>query len=262
MTRRAVTALAVLVSMTLATTACQTAPGATATATPTKTATETLNDAAGKAAGQSFKYSLTYGKLLTGDGVQDATGTAATRNVTYTDPASGLVIKGTILLKDGALYVKLDLGPLTTAIPGLAGMAGKWIIVDQKRIGSSGIAGALIPGGDSSLPATFIRGVVTAEKVSDTEIKGTIDLGQAAPKIVPASEIAKLGADAKKVPFTATLDGQGRISKIVINLPKLGEAPAGDLTTTFTDYGAPVTVDAPLATDTIQAPETVYLFLQ
>ena len=82
--------------------------------------------------------------------------------------------------------------------------------------------------------------MVSAEKVSATEIKGTVDLAKSAPGIASAAELAKLGDEAKNVPFTATLDAEGRISKIVISMPTVGDYPAADMTTTFTDYGTSV----------------------
>ena len=106
----AVTGLAVLACTTFATAACATksaTPAATTTAA--KPATEILGEAAGKAKGQSFKYTLKYGTALTADGAQDATGANATRNISFTDASSGLVIKGQILLAAGVPYAKLDL---------------------------------------------------------------------------------------------------------------------------------------------------------
>ena len=260
--RLAATGLTVLASLALATTACTQAPGSVTPSATAKPATEVLTEAAAKTKGQSFKYTLTYGTQLTGDGARDASGANALRNITFTDAASGMVIKANVLVTADTLYVKVDLGPLTASIPGMAGLAGKWMTVDRTKIGTSGLAASLVPGGDSLTAESFIKGVVSAEKVSDTEIKGTIDLGKSAPSIIQASEIATLTPETKIVPFTATLDGEGRIIKIVINMPKVGDYAAADLTTNYTDYNAPVEVTKPPAADTVAAPEMIYLFLQ
>jgi hypothetical protein len=261
--RLAITGLAVLACTTFATAACSPKPANPATTTaPAKAATQILGEAAAKAKGQSFKYSLKYGTALTGDGAQDATGANATRNISFTDASSGLVIKGQVMLAANVLYAKLDLGPLTALIPGLAGANGKWLTIDQKKIASTGLAASLIPGGDSTMPETYVNGVVSAQSVSPTEIKGTIDLAKSAPKVIPAAEIAKLPAGSKTVPFTATLDDQARIVKIVMTLPKISVFPASDLITTYSDYGSPVQITAPAAADTVVAPDLVYQFLQ
>jgi hypothetical protein len=219
-------------------------------------------DATAKTKGQSFKYTLKYGTVLTADGAQDATGANATRNISYTDAASGLVIKGQVSLVGDGLYAKLDLGPLTTLIPGLAGANGKSLKIDRTKIASTGLAASLVPGGDSTLPDNFVNGVVSAQNVSATEVKGTIDLSKSAPKVIPAAELAKLPATSQTVPFTATLDSQGRISKIVVSLPAISVFPAADLTTTYSDWGTPVQVTAPADADTVVAPDLVYQFLK
>jgi len=257
----AVTALAVLVGLSLATTACTTAPGTT-TPGASKAPTDVLKEAAAKTKGQSFKYTLAYGTALTGDGAQDATGANGTRNIQYTDAASGLLIKGTVMVADNTLLAKVDLGPLAAIFPQLASLNGKWLSVDKAKIGTSGLAASLAPAPDSVTPETYLGGIVSAEKVSDTEYKGVIDLGVSAPKLAPASEIAKLTAEQKKVPFTATLDSQGRVTKIVLKLPTMGAFPAADFTTTYSDYGAPVTVTKPAAADIVPMPEVFYQFLK
>jgi hypothetical protein len=261
--RLAVTGLAVLACTAFATASCaaKPTPSATPTATP-KPATQVLTDAVAKTKGQSFKYTVKYGTVLTADGAQDETGANATRNISYTDAASGLVIKGQVTLAANVIYAKLDLGPLTAAIPGLAGANGKSLKIDRAKIGTTGLAASLVPGGDSNLPETYVNGVVSAQNVSATEIKGTIDLTKSAPKVIPAAELTKLSAESKTVPFTATLDSQGRISKITITLPAISVFPAADLTTTYSDYGTPVSIVAPAPADTVVAPDLIYQFLK
>ena len=245
----------------LATTACTNAPGSPGTPTPTKAATTVLEEAAGKSNGQSFKYTLTYGEGLTGDGYQDAAGENASRNVVIKDPSTGLTIKANGLLFPDGLYLKVDLGPMTASIPGLGGLGDKWLVADKAKIGDTGLA-AFLTSTESNKPEAFIKGVVTAEQTSPTEIKGTFDLAKSAIGIATPAEIATVGDAAKSIPFAVTLDADGRISKIVLDMPKLPEYPEADLVTTFTDYGAAVEVPKPAADQTVPAPEMIYLFLQ
>jgi len=261
--RLAVTGLAVLACTTFAAAACTSKPTPASTPTPTpKPATQVLTEAVAKTKGQSFKYTMKWGTSLTSDGQQDATGANATRTIAYTDASSGLVIKGQVMLAGDGLYAKLDLGALTAIVPQLAAANGKWLKVDRTKIGTTGLAGSLVPGGDSTSPDAYVSGVVTAENVSKTEVKGTIDLSKSAPKAIPAAELAKLPADQKVVPFNATLDDQGRITKFVITLPKISTFPAADLTTTYSDFGTPVTITAPAAADIVVAPDLIYEFLK
>ena len=254
-------AVALVAIAALATTACTNAPSPAGTPTPTKAATTVLEEAAAKANGQSFKYTLTYGEQVTGDGDQDAAGTSSSRNITVKDATTGLTIKANGLIFPDAVYVKVDLGPMTAQVPGLGSLGDKWMIVDKAKIGDTGIA-AFLTSTESNKADAYIKGVVTAEQVSATEIKGTMDLAKSASGLASPQELAALGDEAKNIPFTVTLDADGRISKIVMKMPKVGDFAAADLTTTFSNYGAPVEIPKPAAEEAVPAPEMIYLFLQ
>jgi len=254
-------AVALTAFAALATTACTNAPSPAGTPTPTKAATTVLEEAAAKASGQSFKYTLTYGEQVTGDGDQDAAGTSSSRNITVKDATTGLTIKANGLIFPDAVYVKVDLGPMTAQVPGLGSLGDKWMIVDKAKVGDTGIA-AFLTSTESNKADAYIKGVVTAEQISPTEIKGTMDLAKSASGLASPQELAALGDEAKNVPFNVTLDADGRISKIVMKMPKVGDFAAADLTTTFSNYGAPVEIPKPAAEEAVPAPEMIYLFLQ
>ena len=258
-TRLAASGVAVLAVLNFVS-ACTAKPAATPTPTP-KPAMEVLNDAAAKTRGQSFKYTVTYGDMLTGDGARDATGANTQRNVTVKTGSTGLTIKAQVLHIGDKVYAKLDLGALGSLIPGLGGVGDRWLLVDMTKLNATGLSASLIPNADSSTIDAYIKGVVSAETVSATEIKGTVDVSKSAPVALPASELSKLTNEQKIVPFTATLDDQGRIIKTVISMPPVAGYPAAPLTTTYTDYGAAVTIQAPAADQVVTAPDTVYLIL-
>jgi hypothetical protein len=261
MRRRLVFTVAMLASVTLVASGCTTTPGtATPSASP-KAATQILTDAVAKTKGQSFTYTLAYGAQVTADGAQDVAASNGSRNVTFTDPASGLVLKANLVLVGGALFAKVDLGAAAALVPGLAGVGQKYLSLDMKKISTSGLTSGLLPTADTITPDAYLGGVVTAESVSPTQVKGTTDLSKSAPKLIPATSIAKLDATSKVVPFTVTLDDQGRITKIVMNLPKIEALPAADLTVSYAGYGSNVQITAPAAADAVPAPDLVYTFL-
>jgi hypothetical protein len=263
MTRRlALTGLAVLASLAFASACTQNTPSSTATTTPAKTATDTLNEAITKTNGQSYKYTVGFGDTVKGDGTLDSTGQNSQATTTVTVADAGVTVKINSLIVGGDIYVKLDLGPLTAAIPGLQGVGNKWLHIDKTKIGNDGLLSQYSPSEGSIGASSFVKGVVTAEKVSDTEIKGTIDLTKSAPGVLGKDQIATYGDAGKNVPFTATLDAQGRITKLVLNVPKAGALPAADLTTTYADYGATVTIAKPAAAEVVEAPDMLYTFLQ
>ncbi|HLT11273.1 MAG TPA: hypothetical protein VK028_10760 [Micromonosporaceae bacterium] len=259
-TRLAVIAVAALTALTAS--ACVQAPASpTPSPTPTKSAITVLEEAAAKSKGLGYKYELTYGDLLTGDGYLDASGTRMSRNVTIKDQGTGLTIKVGGLIFPDAFYLKLDLGSMGVQIPGLAGIDGKWLEADVNKIGKDGVTAFLTSTEAHSLDG-FIDSVVAAEQVSPTEITGTVDITNTAVAFASPEEMAAVGDAAKNVPFTVTLDSEGRVGKIVMKLPAMSNYPAADLTTTFSEYGTPIEIPTPSADETMPAPEMIYLFLQ
>jgi hypothetical protein len=261
MRRRLAVTVAVLASLTLIASGCTTAPGSATPSASAKPATQILSDAVAKTKGQSFTYTMTYGTQITGDGAQDVAAGNGSRNVTFADPSSGLMIKANLVLVSGNVYAKLDLGAAAALIPGLAGLGQNYLSLDTKKMSPSGMSAGLVPTADTISPDAFLGGVATAETVSPTQIKGTTDLSKSAPKLIPASSVAKLDATSKVVPFVVTLDDQGRITKIVLTLPKIESLPAADLTVNYAGYGSAVQITAPPAANTTPAPDLIYTFL-
>lgn len=255
----AVTGLALLATLTL-TTACH-RQGASPAGGNT-TGLQALTEAAAKTKDQSFTFTLTYGALLTADGARDPAAGNASVNMNLDAPSTGIKLKINALVLGPDSYLKMDFGTLGAAIPGLTDVGGRWMHVDTAKLESSSMSLGLKPGNDSVSIDNYIKGVVTAERVSATEIKGTIDLTKSAPPGTSSDDLSALGAAAKNVPFTATLDDQGRVSKIVIKMPKVGGYPASDLTTTYADYGVPVELAKPAPTEVVEAPSMIFQFLQ
>src|SRR5262249_5318498 len=99
-------------------------------------------------------------------------------------------------------------------------------------------------------------GMTDAKKVDATHYTVTLDLTKATGSSIDASTLTKMGEKAKNVPATVTLDDQQRLAGVSLDLSSV-DADAS-ITTTYTDYGAPVNVSAPAKSDTVEAPDTVY----
>jgi hypothetical protein len=241
--------------------ACVQKPAATPQ-TPVKPAMQVLSEAAEKTKGQSFKYTLVYGEILTGSGTRDDKGNA-TRDVTVKTGANGLSIAAKIMnIVGDRIFAKLDLGAFGAAVPGLGNVGNRWLVVQGAKLSPNSLSASLVPTADSSTVDSFVKGVVTAENVSSTEVKGTVDLAKGAtPIALPASEMAKLTAEQKVVAFTATVDSQGRLVKTVVSMPAVAGYPAAPLTTTYSDFGTAITITTPPETESVDAPETLYLLL-
>ena len=259
--RLAIAGIVALLILTAGAGACGTdTPGDDDSAATTLTATQILTDAAAKATGQSYKFTLAYGTLLTGDGARSGDGATGTVNMTISDQASGVTIKVGALLIGANVYLKMDFGSLGSGIPGLDQLGDKWMRVDAAKVSTASLG--LTSGTDTSAADSIVKGVVSAERLSDTEISGTIDLTKSTPPGVSADDLRALPATNRIVPFMATLDGEGRFAKIVIKMPAVAEFPASDLTTTFADYGTAIAITRPATAEVVPAPDMIYQFLQ
>jgi hypothetical protein len=226
----------------------------------TKPAAQILSEAVAKTRGQGYRFTLAYGAALTGEGTKSGAGKSARANMTVATPASGVSVKISALVVEGAVYLKLDFGALGTGVPGLGQVGDKWMRFNASKL-SSVINLGLGPGGDTLGAENYVKGVVSAEKAGRTEIRGIVDLARSVPPGTHAVDIAKLSAAAQKVPFAATLDGEGRIVKMVVTMPAVGEFPASELVTTYSDYGTTLDVAKPPAGQVVQAPDMIYQLL-
>ena len=69
-----------------------------------------------------------------------------------------------------------------------------------------------------------------------------------------ADSVKALGAKANAVPFTAKADDQGRLIELVIDMGAVMPS-AGKMTTTYSDFGTEVRVEAPPAAEVIEMPK-------
>lgn len=245
-TRLFTTCAGVLAAATLALAGCgdtsqpnanNTAP---ATSAPALSAKEAFTSAVKKLNDTSSKADLSMDGLVTmkGTALTDPAGKKA--HVTNDVTAAGTTIKTEMISINNEVWVKMS---------GVPGLPTKWMHVaaDKVKPGSS-----LDITKDSS--AKLDSAVVTVERDGATGFKGTLDMA----KTGTASEdlLKRLGDKAKAVPFTATVDSQGRLTTIVLDMTAVTPG-TGKLSTTYSGFGDPVTVTAPAAADTMEMPAQI-----
>ncbi|WP_410810042.1 hypothetical protein [Micromonospora sp. 067-2] len=112
----------------------------------------------------------------------------------------------------------------------------------------------------------IVGGIVTAEATGNGRYKGTADLEKAAAAASADGGMrqglessAKLAKDPKAIPFEATVDGEGRLTALSYTI---ATKTLGDLTTEMkmSDFGKPVTVTAPPASEIENASEEMYKY--
>ncbi|MER7890599.1 hypothetical protein AB0C04_10945 [Micromonospora sp. NPDC048909] len=209
------------------------ASGAPASSVPAD-ALGKLTAAAQKINEQSLRMK-TESSVLNGGGVMDPTNKTA-------DMTMDLGTQGKIrmLIVGNDAYLK---------VTGATSLPKKWLHMDATKLGESGQLN-LMPEGDPGGANKLIKSVVEVKETAPGSFAGTMDYTRSVPN---DKDIAALGDKAKAVPFTATMDAEGRLTQTAVDISALHES-LGTMTTTFSDFGTAVNVSKPPAADTQEAP--------
>ncbi|MEV4664761.1 hypothetical protein AB0J85_22780 [Micromonospora echinofusca] len=209
--------------------------GAAAASSAPADARAELGAAAQKLNQQSVKMKLTS-PVINGSGVMDPA--TKTGDMTLKMGAEGTF---RILMLGNDVYLK---------VTGMQGMPKKWMHMDATKLGKSGQLN-LMPDGDPGGAKQMVQSVVDVEKTAPGSYSGVLDYTRTKPD---DKAIQALGDKAKAVPFTARVDDQGRLVEFAIDTQVLHES-LGTMITTYSDFGAPVSVKKPAASDTQEAPQ-------
>lgn len=213
-------------------------------------ASDTVLAAVKKLGDTSYKYSVTTNGL-TGQGAVDP----ATKKVrmTLTGKQSGVNITMDIILVSPDYWMKVDFGG-QNAVLGLP--SGKWMHIDQTKIKNAS-SFALDPSQtDPTRASGLFKGMTDAKKVDATHYTVTLDLTKTGDGVVSSAVQTKLGDKAKAVPAQVVLDDQGRLASVTMDLSSVDADSS--VSATYSDYGAPASIDKPAASDTVEAPAAVY----
>jgi hypothetical protein len=114
----------------------------------------------------------------------------------------------------------------------------KWQHVDLTKIKEPGDFGMDQKNPDLTGASGLISGVLTAQGDART-VTGTLDATKADESNSPfdGEQLKAIGDAAKSLPYTATLDDQGRLTKLSFEAPKAGETPAGTWSVAISGYG-------------------------
>jgi len=189
------------------------------------------------------------GGALSGKGYVHKPSKGTKLDMAYDD--SQLKLSAELRVVDSATLARLMIGG--QAVAG----GGKWLKLDMAKTAESEllayIADADVPG------AGQILATATDVVEKDGALTGMVDLAK--PQGIPSLDEETLDAISRsvnRVPFTATLDPQGRLTKLVLDL--VGPS-AGNLSTldfAYSDYGSVTPDPAPAAAETIDAPADFY----
>jgi hypothetical protein len=245
--RLAATGLALVTTLGLG--ACQTgggagagpaASGATAAAHDPAAAKE-LVAAAEKLAQDTVKVDMTMGGGVTMAGVMDPKGGRARMTMRMADGGGNSEIR-TVKVGDD-MYMRFSSGLADV-------VGGKWVHIDVAAL-KAGSNFAIMPQDDPT-GARSLAGAVTEVSRQNGGYAGVLDVTKA-PSLNKDS-LNALGATATTVPFTATVDGDGRLTSMKVDMTGLAPT-AGTMTTTYSGFGTPVKVTAPPAAEVTEPPK-------
>ncbi|WFE40165.1 hypothetical protein [Micromonospora sp. WMMD998] len=173
--------------------------------------------------------------------IEPATG-AMMLDMTTPDPVS-------MVLTADALYLKQDESD------------GKpWVKLDRKRLRPDG---PLAQGLDVRAQAGILGGVESAESAGDGRYTGVADADKAVAAASTEGERTTLRTafkvlKNKSVPFEATLDPEGRLTRLTYTFDTAAGAIENEMT--MHSFGEPVRITAPKASDTEDASAEMYRF--
>jgi hypothetical protein len=249
--------VSLLIATGLGLTACGThsQPGSAPTTTPAQVSpTDALTNALATLKNTGYDATLTLpGQGATVKTSVDYANKAATQATTVNRGNQSLSEAFTEIGSD--LWVKADFGPAT----GLNIDKTTWYKVDASKVKPDAVPFDLSGGGQTrpTRPLAWPLGigpvfanVANVTRTDPTHLSGVVDLSNA----TGPEASGKSSASDAAVAFTATLDGQGRLTELKIT----GADEAFNLDITFSNYGSPTPIPAPAAADVLPAPDGLY----
>jgi hypothetical protein len=272
-TRRvAVVGLGVVAVASMALTACSSsstsstsAPKQTATASAPATASaaaqkspqDLLTAAIAQLKSAGFNFTQTQGDPAAGSGIKGpGSYDPSTKSAKEVQKGSeeGIKVELDATAVNGKLWLKLDAGAINQQ---LKLPTGKWMLTNPAKV-DAGSSPFDFSGSSDVLDIAGLMTSVSNVTLSGSTLSGTVDLTAATGDNTPDSDdVSSAGAAAKTAPFSATLDAQGRLTALNVDVASKALAEAF----TFADYGSPSTIGAPAAATVVTAPAALYSFL-
>lgn len=186
--------------------------------------------AAEKTNEQSYRMTMTMDPEMTMEALVDPV--AKTGHTTVSMNAEGMSLESEMILIGEDIYVKTTGGPLTT---------DKWMHMKSAELGQAFSASQVDP-------TEFLEKADDVVQVDEHTYTGVLDLSTVDASAFGGGMGEKFGQDFTEIPFTLTLDDQGRLARMETTMKGMG-ADGGDRTAvvTMSDYGTAVDVTAPPA---------------
>jgi hypothetical protein len=203
----------------------------------------------------NFRFTLTADGV-TGEGMVHLPSHSARMTVKSDDSDSTFTMDLIYIESDS--WVRLDM-PELAELAGKSSLAsGKYLHLDRSKIQNDDLKfdfNDVDPAGSELL----VKAIVDVRKTDEGVYTGTLDLSKATDAdLVDEETVKALGVQATKLPFTANVDAQGRLTTLSIQVPAAGDTKAHELKINYLDYGAATPVEKPAPSETEEAPAETY----
>ncbi|MET7396586.1 hypothetical protein ABZS66_24200 [Dactylosporangium sp. NPDC005572] len=207
-----------------------------------------------------------YGVEFTGRDNKGSAAIDATKKQAYlkmisTDPDAAFTME--ILLLEPDAYLKMDMGVLAKQVPGMSQFNGKtWMHLDKSKITDADSLGIKQDDSDMLDLTAMLKSAQAVQTTGDGKYTGTLDLTKGEDTPMTDEAVVRALADkASAVPFTATVDAQGRFTDLTIDVPAAGQTKAHKLTLKITEYGTTKIPAKPTGKSVVEAPASAYEML-
>jgi len=241
------TSVAALLVSPLATSGCSQLKDAVKQAESPK---QKLLDAAPDGSSGTFRFTMTEADGTFTGAVDPATNGMEIDTVQKVDATTKLKLD--FLVYDKTIYIRLA---FTRPLPGLT-LPKSWTKLDPAKLTDKSIVNELTGTGDPANIGPLVDAAATVTAGAKGSYSGTIDLTKSnvAGVVLTPAETTALGAAAKAIPFTATVDDKNRVTGFAMNIPAVGKRKAEVQSATY-QY-LPLTL--PSVKDAPPTPASVY----
>lgn len=210
----------------------------------------------------NFSFSMSGGEL-NGVGKVHMPTKSAEMTMTGGDASDDLAMEMHLVFIDTDTWVKIQFaGAMATAVPDKLN-SGKYQHLDRTRIQGIDDLEFDFSDVDPAGSEALTKAITEVRKTGEGLYAGTLDATKVTGSdMLDAATVKALAGQATAVPFTAKLDGQGRLTEFGLEVPAAGDTKAQNLLITYADYGATTPVQKPPADQVVEASDDVYEMLK
>lgn len=219
---------------------------------------ETLLAAVPDEEAPAFRFSGTDTDGMPISGAVDPTNNGSEMVVTMSEDVDGVELNMTLSVRtlDQDIWMQMDFGE-TTELYGLLGVEqDQWMELDQSKLTDDSLTYDIADVGNTKV---IMNASDDVQQHADGSYTGTVDLTDKprAAQALFGEGVTALDEAAAPVPFTAMIGADGNLETLSVELPAVGEQPAGEYLVKYFDYGDVPSITPPTG-DVMPASDEVY----